>query len=138
MVESHPQRTPIRILVAESNPQLASVLTWVLAEDDRFQVVAQVHDGDEAVACHEPFDMALVDLSVFGLGGLGTIARLHQRKPAPAIAVLAETDAVYLRHAAASEGAIGYLVKPADLEQLGDRLAELVDMHRNAPDPVPG
>jgi DNA-binding response OmpR family regulator len=68
----------------------------------------------------------MVDLRISGLGGLGTIAHLHDSHPVPAIAVLAETDAVYLRHAAEAEGAEAYLVKPANLDTLGDRLAALV------------
>jgi two-component system invasion response regulator UvrY len=116
---------PIRVLVAESNPHLRSLLGWVLTHDERFRVVAQVGDGDGAATCKEEFDVALVDLSISGLGGLGTIARLRQRRPAPAIVVLADTDAIYLRHAAAAEGAACYLVKPADLHSLADHLAEV-------------
>jgi DNA-binding NarL/FixJ family response regulator len=117
---------PIRVLVAESNPHLAAVLGWVLSQDERFKVVAQVRDGDAAVACEADFDLALVDLAIFGLGGLGTIAHLHDRQPAPVIAVLADTDAIYLRHAAEAEGAHAYFVKPAHLADLDDRLAALV------------
>jgi CheY-like chemotaxis protein len=117
--------TRIRVLVAESNPHLAAVLAWVLSHDGRFEVVAQVGDGDAAAVCQTGFDLALVDLAIFGLGGLGTIAHLHGRRPAPIIAVLADTDAIYLRHAAKAEGADAYFVKPAHLPDLGDRLAAL-------------
>lgn len=116
---------PIRVLIAESNPHLAAVLGWVLSHDERFKVVAQVRDGDAALACETEFDLALVDLGIFGLGGLGTIAHLHGRQHAPVIAVLADTDAVYLRHAAEAEGADAYFLKPAHLADLDDRLAAL-------------
>jgi hypothetical protein len=43
-------RAPIRVLVAESNPHLSSVLCWVLSHDERFEVAAEVRDGDTAVA----------------------------------------------------------------------------------------
>jgi DNA-binding NarL/FixJ family response regulator len=116
---------PIRVLVAESNAHLRSLLGWVLTHDERFRVVAQVGDGDTAVACKEEFDLALIDLSISGLGGLGTIAKIRRRQPVPAIVVLADTDAIYLRHAAAAEGADCYLVKPADIHTLADHLAEV-------------
>jgi two-component system OmpR family response regulator len=119
-------RRPIRVLIAESNPHLAAVLGWVLSHDDRFEVVAQVRDGDAALECEAEFDLALVDLAIFGLGGLGTIAHLHRRQPKPIIAVMADTDAIYLRHAAEAEGADAYLAKPAHLADLDDRLAALV------------
>jgi DNA-binding NarL/FixJ family response regulator len=126
LVPGNQPRKPIRVLIAESNPHLAAVLCWVLTHDERFEVVAQVRDGDAAVACEAEFDLALVDLAIFGLGGLGTIAHLHGRRPTPIIVVLADTDAVYLRHAAEAEGADAYLVKPAHLADLDDRLASVV------------
>ena len=127
-------RSPIRVLIAESNPHLAAVLGWVLSHDERFDVVAQVRDGEAVLACATAFDLALVDLGIFGLGGLGTIAHLHRRPRAPIIAVLADTDAVYLRHAAEAEGADAYFVKPAHLTDLDDRLAALCAV---APAPAP-
>jgi DNA-binding response OmpR family regulator len=113
------------VLVAESDPHLGAVLCWVLSHDERFVVVAQVRDGDAALPCRAEFDLAVIDLGIFGLGGLGTIARLHSRQPAPVIAVLADIDAIYLRHAAEAEGADAYFVKPAHLADLDDRLAAL-------------
>jgi hypothetical protein len=46
-----------------------------------------------------------MDLAAFGLGGPSTVAHLHGRQPAPLIAVLADTDVVYLRRAVKAEGA---------------------------------
>ncbi len=122
----NPTRGPIRVLVAESDPHLSAVLSWVLSHDERFAVVAQVRDGDAALACQDGFDLAVIDLGICGLGGLGTIARLRRRQPAPLIAVLADIDAIYLRHAVEAEGADAYFVKPARLADLDDRLAALV------------
>jgi DNA-binding NarL/FixJ family response regulator len=123
----------VRVLVAESDARLRSVLCSVLDHDQRFQVVGQASTGDEAVACAAPFDLALVDLRISGLGGMGTIGRLCRRDPLPAVVVLSETGAIYLRHAAAEEGAVGYLIRPDDLQQLGDRLTELFETNRAVP-----
>lgn len=117
---------PIRVLVAESDPHLGTLLCWIFRQDKRFAVAGHVSTGDQAVACDAPFDLALVDLRISGLGGLGTIARLHHRVPVPAVVVLADTDPVYLRHAAAAEGAIGFLVIPNDLDHLTNRIVALV------------
>jgi DNA-binding NarL/FixJ family response regulator len=120
----------IEVLVAESDTRLRSVLCWLLEHDERFCVVGQASTEDQAVACETPFDLALVGLRLSGLGGRNVIGSLLQRDPVPAVVVLAEIDPIYLRHAAADEGAIGYLVTPGDLEQLGDRLAELCQPSR--------
>jgi two-component system, OmpR family, response regulator PhoP len=116
----------VRVLVLESDRRLRSVLCWLLDEDERFCVVGQASTEDQAVACDAPFDAALVELGLSGLGGLNVIGRLLQRDPIPGVVILADTGAVYLRDAAAQEGAIGYLVRPDDLEHLGDRLAKLL------------
>jgi two-component system, NarL family, invasion response regulator UvrY len=116
---------PIRVLVAESRPHLLASLCRKLTKDKRFCVVAQAHTGDEAVASKVDFDVALVDLTISGLGSLGTVARLHQHHPDARIVVIADSDVVYLRNAATAEGASGYLV-PADTADMGDRLVGLV------------
>jgi CheY-like chemotaxis protein len=116
-------RPPIRVMVAESNRELRTVISWVLAHDGRFRVVAEASDGESAAACDSVFDVALVDLAISGLGSVGMVARLHDRRPAPAIVLLAHTGAIYLRHAAAAEGAVDFLVKPDELSELADRLA---------------
>jgi hypothetical protein len=45
-------------------------------------------DGDAAVGSEGSFDLPVVDLAIFGLGGPGTVANLPSRQPAPVIAVL--------------------------------------------------
>jgi len=115
----------IRVLVAESDARLRSVLCWLLDDDGRFRVMGQAGTEDQVLACEAPFDVALIDLRLSGLGHLNVIGRLLQRDPVPVVVVLADTGVVYLRHAAAAEGAFAYLVRPADLEHLGDRLAEV-------------
>jgi DNA-binding NarL/FixJ family response regulator len=112
----------IRVLVAESNPHVRAVLSWALTHDPRFVVVATVADGDAAVECQRDFEVALVDLSIHGRGGLGTVANLRRRSPAPAVVVLSRVDAVYLRHAAAAEGAADFVVISDGIDHLGDRL----------------
>ena len=115
----------IRVLVASTDRHLRSVLCWSLEHDERCQVVVQASDGDAVVACRCAFDVAVVDVAISGLGIMGVIGRLRDRKPAPLVVVLAHTDAIYLRHALQAEGASGYLVMPDDLDHLGERLVEV-------------
>jgi two-component system invasion response regulator UvrY len=116
---------PLRVLVAESSPYLLAALCRKLTRDKRFRVVAQAHTGDEAVASSADFDVALIDLTISGLGSLGTVARLHELHPEAQIVVVADCDVVYLRNAALAEGAFGYLVG-GDEDDMGDRLAGLL------------
>ena len=118
------------MLVASSDRRLRSVLCWSLEHDERCQVVAQASDGDAVVACRCAVDVAVVDVAISGLGIMGLIGRLRGREPAPPVVVVANTDAIYLRHAVQAEGALDYLVMPDDLDHLGERL---VQSSRRAP-----
>jgi DNA-binding NarL/FixJ family response regulator len=115
----------LRVLVAVSDMHLRSLLCWVLREDQRFQVTAAVGNASELAASQAPFDVALVELNLSGSVGLAPIADLRQRVPTPVVVVIADTGPVYLRHAAAAEGASGFLVRSEELENLADRLYEL-------------
>lgn len=115
-----------RVLVVDSNRPFREVLSRAVQQDDRFDVVGTAETGDEAVSFAAPFELALVDLGIRGLGSLLTVARLRERTPPPTVVVLSPTDAIYLRHAAGAEGAAGLLVIPDDLDHLGERLGLLL------------
>lgn len=116
----------IKVLVVEGDRHLRSVLRWVLGEDGRFAVVGEAGDPHHAVSWPEPYDVALVEIGLSGIDGTGLIGELHGRAPAPLVVVLSPSGVPYLRHAAAAEGADGFLVRPADIDALGERLHQLV------------
>jgi DNA-binding NarL/FixJ family response regulator len=113
------------VLIGVADERLRSTLCRIVGRDRRFVVVAAVGTGEEAVAEGEPFDLALIDLAISGLGGGATMAGLSARTASPSVVILAGTGAVYLRHAAAAEGAAGFLVYPDDLDRLAERIADL-------------
>jgi DNA-binding NarL/FixJ family response regulator len=113
------------MLVAETDGRQRSLLCWLLAEDPRFQVVAQVDNAADLAAITTEFDLALVDLNLAGSIGLAPLRSLSRRRPKPVVAVLADTGPVYLRHAAAAEGASGWLVRSTAFEHLADDLYEM-------------
>ncbi len=119
-------RGRIEVLIAEGNAHLGSVMRFLLESDGRFRVVLMAQDGDSAVAYQQPVDLALVDLSVAGLGAMATIARLRAHRPPPSVIAVSSVDVPYLRHAARQEGAVDFVVKSGDLDRLPDRLAALV------------
>jgi DNA-binding NarL/FixJ family response regulator len=122
MQEEPRPAAPIRVLVASTDKHLRSLLCWSLAQDDRLDVVAQVSDGDAIVMAPAAMDVALVDMSINGLGILGVLRRLGRRDPVPNVVVVSTHDVEYLRHALDAEGATDYLVMPRDVEQLTERL----------------
>lgn len=87
---------------------------------DTFTVVQECASGEEAILAVESSspDLILLDLSMPGLGGLGTVLELRRRKLPVKILVLTQhAEAVSLRRALEA-GANGYVVKTARGEEL--------------------
>ena len=62
----------LRVVVAEDDDQLAELITSLLHEDARFEVVGRARTGDEAVelaGAHRP-DLVVMDLSMPGCDGV--------------------------------------------------------------------
>jgi DNA-binding NarL/FixJ family response regulator len=93
------------------------------------EVVGEASDGDEAVrkAVALRPDVALVDISMPGAGGIKTIERIRQAVPTTRVLVLTMHDVPAYLRASLAAGASGYVVKrSAD----SDLLAAIRDVHR--------
>lgn len=105
---------PARIVVADDHDLYRAGVVRAIAENRRdFELVGEATDGDAALALivAEQPDLALVDLRMPGLDGLGVCLRLSALGVSTRVVVLsAFTDAelVWLAEAA---GAVGYLDK---------------------------
>ncbi len=94
-----------------------------LRGDHRFGVVTDVFDGDGAVEHASEVDVVVVDLSVAGLGCLGTISHIHQDARRPAVIGLSTPGQEWLDPLVRSEGADDVIMWPADRDRFCDRLA---------------
>ncbi|NJQ05377.1 response regulator transcription factor [Streptomyces lonarensis] len=105
----------IRVLVADDEPLIRAGIRQILASADDIEVVAEAADGREAVdlACSHAVDVALLDIRMPALDGLGALAEL--RRAAPAVRALVLTtfgEREYVLRALAAGGA-GFLLKDA-------------------------
>ena len=116
----------VRVLLASSNADLSNILWRTLTHDGRFEVVERATDGDAVVTFTGSYDVAVVDLAISGLGVLGVLERLKEGLAPPTVVVLSTADAIYLRHAAEAEGVADFVVVPAELNQLAERLLQAV------------
>ncbi len=112
----------IRVAIADDHVVLRVGLRAFLEEqtDPQIEVVGEASNGDEAVALVEEKhpDVLMLDLSMPGLGGLGTVIELRRRRSRTRILVLTQyAEEVYLRRALEA-GANGYLLKTARGEEL--------------------
>jgi DNA-binding NarL/FixJ family response regulator len=125
------QAEMLRIVVAEDDDQLAELITSLLSEDGRFQVVGRGRTGDEAVELaseHRP-DIVLMDLSMPGCDGVEATRLIRSLNPGQLVVIYTGSGDYGDIGRAQDAGAAGYLHKDAlTSRELGDALDVL---HRN-------
>jgi AmiR/NasT family two-component response regulator len=102
----------VRILIAEDETIIRLDLRDLL-ERAGYDVVAEAHDGEEAVALareHEP-DLAIMDVKMPRLDGIEAARRMLHERPIP-IVMLTAYGQDELVSRAVEAGVFGYLVKP--------------------------
>jgi DNA-binding NarL/FixJ family response regulator len=121
----------LRVVVAEDDDHLAELITSLLAEDVRYEVVGRARTGDEAVelvGARRP-DIVVMDLSMPGCDGVEATRLIRSLNPDQHV-VIYTGSADYGDVGRAEEaGASGFLHKDALTSgELGDALDVL---HRN-------
>ena len=119
---------PIRLLLADDQALIRSALAALLELEADFEVVAQVGRGDEVVAAAlsaRP-DVALLDIEMPGLDGIAAATALARELPSCRVIILTTFGRPgYLRRAMES-GALGFVVKDTEAEQLADAVRRVV------------
>ncbi|MPZ81932.1 MAG: response regulator [Actinophytocola sp.] len=110
----------ITILIVDDHPVVRDGLAAVLATQPDLQVVGAAGTSSAAlreVAAQQP-DVVLMDLQLPDLDGIATTAAIREHHPRTRVVVLTsyDTDADII--AAIEAGAVGYLLKDADRDQL--------------------
>jgi len=110
----------IRVLVADDHPFLRAGLEQLLASALDIEVVGSASDGAEAVAlasgCHP--DVVLMDLEMPNVDGIEATRRLLAADPERRVVVLTSFSDRQRIFDALDAGAIGYLLKDAEPEEL--------------------
>jgi DNA-binding NarL/FixJ family response regulator len=106
----------IRVLLVDDHQPVRSGLRSLLATVDDIQVVGEATDGDEAIGVASDTDpeVVLMDLCMPGMSGLETTRVLHERMPEVQVVILTSCDDQQVMLEALDAGAVGYLLKDAD------------------------
>jgi DNA-binding NarL/FixJ family response regulator len=110
----------IRVAVIDDHAIVRNGLVQLLGSDPELEVVGAVGDGEAAVAlCLEQRpDVALMDLSMPGMGGAEATRRIVEAAPGVQVVVLTSFMDRERIVDALSAGAVGYLLKDAEPEEL--------------------
>src|SRR5712692_3133769 len=103
---------PIRIVLADDHVLVRQGLKSLL-EREKFQVVAEASDGQEAVRlteAHHP-DIAILDISMPTQNGIDAARELGQRCPKTKSILLTQHEEEQYVHEALEAGVKGYVLK---------------------------
>jgi DNA-binding NtrC family response regulator len=132
-VPAEPISTPPRILVVDDDPGQRSLLESFLHSQNFDVVVAESGERALALLPSGNFAMMISDVRMPGMSGLETLRRVRPQFPAlPVLLVTAYAD---IRDAvvAMRDGALNYLAKPIDLDELLATVRQATGMAPQAP-----
>ncbi|MFK3641953.1 response regulator transcription factor [Pseudomonas protegens] len=114
----------IRLVLADDHEVTRTGFIALLAGNPEFEVVGQARDGDQALALCEQLrpDLAILDIRMPLLNGLGAARLLQQRQPEVKVVIFTMDDSPDHLEAAMAAGAVGYLLKDASREEVLDAL----------------
>jgi len=116
----------MRILIAEDELKMASLLARGLMEDGHAVDVERTGDGALRMARAVEYDAVVLDLMLPGLDGVEVCRRLREGSVWTPVLMLTARDGVEDRVAGLDAGADDYLVKPFSFTELLARLRALV------------
>ena len=110
----------IRVLVAEDHAVVRSGLLQLLESEEQIVVVGAAAGGEEAVAlaASEGPDVVLMDLEMPGMDGIEATRRIREAQPEVNVVLLTAFSDRERILAAIDAGAVGYLLKDAEPDEL--------------------
>jgi NarL family two-component system response regulator LiaR len=117
-----------RVLLVDDHPVVRNGIEASLAEFEDVEVVGKASSGEEALRLVPEVhpDIVMMDLIMPGMGGVAAIRALHAQAPEVHVIVLTSYPEGDLVQEALQSGAIGYLLKDVEVDELAKaiRLAQ--------------
>lgn len=118
---------PKKLLIADDNSELRSILATALNGMPQLDVVGAAANGVEALELYEKFtpDIVLTDIIMPRLDGFGVLEYLAKRPKMPAVVVLSALNQEQFVLRAMELGAVYYVAKPFEMESLKNRILDV-------------
>jgi two-component system KDP operon response regulator KdpE len=118
--------SPIRVLLVDDEPSIRRALRTPLSEMGF--VTTEASRGEEALHLvqSQTFDAVLLDINMPGMGGMKTLARLHELAPRLPVLMLTVVDGEEEKIEALEGGADDYITKPFSIRECIARIRAAV------------
>lgn len=116
-----------KVLVADAGEEFRRLAVDTLSAEADFTVVGSTGDGEDACRLVRELapDVILMDLVLSRMDGLDVVRAIHGMNPRPRILVLSSFANGAMAAQAAADGADYYLMKPAKLTTVTERMRQL-------------
>ncbi|MFZ6051770.1 response regulator transcription factor [Halocola ammonii] len=124
-------KSPIQLFLVDDHEIVRDGIRSYLEDDERFGLVGEAADGEEALKKLEELDkmpdIVLTDISMEPMDGLELSKRLRQKRPELKVVVLSMlNEHQYIRHILET-GIEGYVLKTAGEEELKAAILKVYD-----------
>lgn len=115
-------KIPTRILLVDDEKDFAEMLSLRLSESG--ETVSVAHSGQEGLRklTEEAFDVVILDIKMPGMDGIQTLRQVKQHAPLVEVILLTGHGTTQTAVDGMKLGAFDYLLKPADFEELEEKL----------------
>jgi DNA-binding NarL/FixJ family response regulator len=122
-------REPIRVAVVDDQELFRRGLVMLVGAEDDIEVVGEASDGEEAAALAEEKapDVILMDVRMPKLSGTEACVTIKQVAPSAKIIMLTMSDEEVDLYDAIKNGASGYLLKDASIDEVSQAIRLVAD-----------
>lgn len=130
----------IKVLIADDNRDFCNILKDFFSNNPDFELVDVCSNGLEVLESlnKKEADVLVLDLIMPHMDGIGVLEKMADIKPRPKVIILTAFGQENITQKAVQLGADYYILKPFNLQVLGDRVRQVVrDRVESAPRVIP-
>lgn len=122
-------REPIRVVVVDDQELFRRGLIMLVSAEDDIEVIGEASDGEEATALAESLvpDVILMDVRMPKRSGIEACVAIKQTAPSAKIIMLTMSDEEADLYEAIKNGASGYLLKDASIDEVSQAIRVVSD-----------